>query len=154
MIGAAVLAIEDRSAGFDDGDLQVRLELGEALDQHHGGDAAADDADVGFVDGHVAARAKPAPSSQGLRTHGRHANRAIGVAADARVVTEVVGVAAAEVVRHQIGDDVLAVGTAGKIADVGGLERSIEQLAADVDRQRAKAAAARLRGLLQRASAD
>ena len=84
-------------------------------------------------------------------THRGHADRAIGVPSDARVVTEIVGVAAAEVVRHQIGDDVLAVGTAGKITDVSGLECGLEQFAADGERQRAKASATRLRGLLQRA---
>ena len=52
--------------------------------------------------------------------------------------------------RHQVGDDVLAVGPPGQIADVGGLECRVEQLATHVDRQRAEAAAARLRGLLQR----
>ena len=86
----------------------------------------------------------------GCGTHGRHANRAIRVPPDARVVAEIVGGAAAEVVRHQVGDNVLAVRTAGKIANVGGLERGIEKLAADIDRQRAESPAARLRRLLQR----
>ena len=52
MIGAAVLAIEDRAARFNDGDAQSRFQLGEPLNEHRGGDAAADHADVGFVNRH------------------------------------------------------------------------------------------------------
>ena len=44
MILAAVLAIEDRPPRLDDGDPEAGLEFGEALDEHGGGDAAADDA--------------------------------------------------------------------------------------------------------------
>src|SRR5436309_5419497 len=48
----AVLRVENRSPGFDHGDRHPRPELRELLRQHRGGDAAADDADVGFVDWH------------------------------------------------------------------------------------------------------
>ena len=41
-----ILAIEDRPAGFDDRDAEVGLQLNEALDQHRGGNAAADHTDV------------------------------------------------------------------------------------------------------------
>ncbi len=51
-VAAAILHVEDRAARFDDDDAQARTKLGELLRQHRGGDAAADDADVGFVNGH------------------------------------------------------------------------------------------------------
>src|SRR3989442_13711133 len=52
-IAATVLRVENRSAGFDDGDVGAGPKLGELLGEHRGGDAAADDADVGFVDRHL-----------------------------------------------------------------------------------------------------
>src|SRR5262249_53722235 len=51
-IPPAVLGVEDRSAGLDNGDLAARLQLGELLREHRRGDAAADDADVGFMNTH------------------------------------------------------------------------------------------------------
>ena len=51
-IAAAILHVEDRSAGFDDGDIEAGAQLGQLLRQHRRGDAAADDADVAFVSGH------------------------------------------------------------------------------------------------------
>src|SRR2546425_11942379 len=52
-IAATVLRVENRSAGFDDGDVDAGPKVGELLREHRGGDAAADDADVGFVDRHL-----------------------------------------------------------------------------------------------------
>jgi hypothetical protein len=52
MVLPAVLAIDDGAAGLDDGDAEAGPEFGEALDQHRGGDAAADHANVGFMDRH------------------------------------------------------------------------------------------------------
>src|SRR3989441_1110306 len=52
-IAATVLRVENRSAGFDDSDVDAGPKLGELLGEHRGGDAAADDADVGFVDRHL-----------------------------------------------------------------------------------------------------
>ena len=47
---------------------------------------------------------------------------------------------------HQVSHDVLAIGAAGQIANVSRRERGIEQFTSNLERQRAKAAAARLRG--------
>ena len=58
-IAAAILDVEDRSAGFDDGDVKTASQLGQFLRQHRRGDAAADNADVGFVDGHGSNPVKP-----------------------------------------------------------------------------------------------
>ena len=51
-VPSAILRVEDRPPRLDDGDAHAGTELGEPLGEHRGGDAAADDADVGFVDGH------------------------------------------------------------------------------------------------------
>src|SRR5262249_31490632 len=46
----AVLEVEDPGARFDDGDGEAGLQFCELLREHRSRDAAADDADVGFVD--------------------------------------------------------------------------------------------------------
>ena len=57
----AVFRVENRSPGFDHGDRDPRPELRELLREHRGGDAAADDADVGFVGHHFICRGAPPP---------------------------------------------------------------------------------------------
>src|SRR6266850_210376 len=52
-IAPAILRVENRSARFDDRDVDAGAKLGKLLREHRGGDAAADDADVGFVDSHL-----------------------------------------------------------------------------------------------------
>jgi hypothetical protein len=49
---AAVLDVEDRAAGFDDRDARVRAQLRQLQREHRRRDPAADDADIGFVNGH------------------------------------------------------------------------------------------------------
>ena len=51
-VAGAILRVEDRPSRFDDDDAHAGAELGEPLRQHRGCDAAADDADVGFMYGH------------------------------------------------------------------------------------------------------
>src|SRR5215207_5730623 len=77
-------------------------------------------------------------SAQGRGPDGGHAYRAVGVASDARVVTQVVGPAAAEIMRHQIGDDMLPIWAPWQIAKISSLECGIEDIAANLERQRAE----------------
>src|SRR5215203_6612392 len=87
-------------------------------------------------------------SAQGRGPDGSHSYRAVGVASDARVVTQVVGAAAADIMGHQIGDDMLPIRAPGQIAKISSLECRIEEIAANLERQRAESPPARLRGLM------
>src|SRR5262245_19383382 len=80
----------------------------------------------------------------------RDLNCAAGIASDSRLIAEICGRAASEVVGHQVGNDVLAVGAARQIRDAVLLESFFEQGAALLDCQRGEAAASSLGGFLQR----
>src|SRR5437870_510541 len=79
----AVLRVENRSPGFDHGDCDPRAELRELLREHRGCDAAADDADVGFVGHHFICRGAnmhhggwgPTPSRSRSRIRARLGSR-------------------------------------------------------------------------------
>ena len=49
---SAILRVEDRLPGFDHRDVHTWPKLGQPFREHRRGDAAADDADVGFVNSH------------------------------------------------------------------------------------------------------
>jgi hypothetical protein len=51
-IAETVLDIEETLSCLDHRDVQIGLEFGQLLRQEGGGDAASDDADIGFKSGH------------------------------------------------------------------------------------------------------
>src|SRR5689334_9487443 len=95
------------------------------------------------------ARLKPSRSFT-LRPPRGDRDRPADLAVDQRVVAVVVCLAAPEVERHQIGDDVLPRGTRRQIADAGLGERGVENGAAPVRIERSPAAAGSTRLCLER----
>ena len=113
------------------------------LGEHRRRDAAADDADVGFVDRH---RERPtlraAAEARSVRVLLGSGQPAARVAADRRAVAEILRRRRIEVVPHQVGGDVRAGGTGREALDLGFGDRRFDDGAALIERRGGEAGGA------------